>query len=74
MKDIHEELRKQGKIAFIWSIHDVQVLRDDLDDAQAMSVLDRLKHDYDADHGVSYSSIESTAFNLFGEYVDPNQE
>ena len=70
---IHEELREQGKVAFIWSIHDVQVMRDDLDDEQAMRVLEQLTREYDAEHGVSYSSIESTAFNLFGEYVNPNQ-
>ena len=53
------------QIAIIWDISDVQSLRPDLTDEQALSVLEKVKDKHDADIGISWATIEIWADILF---------
>ena len=53
-------------ISFDWDIHDVQTVRPDLSNDQAMEVLERVNKLYDPNVGVNYCTIRMTATELFG--------
>lgn len=64
--DIHEELAKSSMIALVWSIGDVKDRRPDLSDSQAWDVLKRCEHEHDANHGITWDTIDQTAYEMFG--------
>jgi len=53
------------QIAIIWDIEDVQQIRPDLTDEQAMDVLLEVEDNHDAEWGVSWTTLEATAGILF---------
>ena len=64
----------QRQIAIIWDISDVQLLRPDLTDEQALSVLEKVKDKHDADIGVSWTTIDIWADILFPLGRDDEEE
>lgn len=64
--DVHDLLAEQKKIALVWSVEDVQRMRRDLDDNQSWAVLQQCERDHDCDHGLTWDTIEQTAYDLFG--------
>ena len=48
-----------------WHIEDVQSVRPDLDDDQALEVLGALEDNFDANNGINWEVIEYTADTLF---------
>ena len=63
---IHQLLAKHHKIAAIWCIEDVKHLRPDLTDDQAWDVLEQVKDLHDAEYGISWTTLETVAYDLFG--------
>lgn len=59
----HFDPKKQ--IAIIWSVVDVQGLRPDLTDEQAMEVLKSAKSKHDADIGVNWDTLRIVADSLY---------
>ena len=55
--------RKQ--IAIIWSIEDVQMIRPDLSDKQAMEVLEFIKNKHDATLGITWETLKIAAEHLY---------
>ncbi len=72
--EIHQELAKQGKIAIIWSIEDVQTVRENLNDDEAMEVLQEAKHRHDAGHGITWDTLEEIADELFPDNQERESE
>ena len=52
-------------IAIIWSIEDVQAIREDLSDEQAMKVLHEVKRKHDCDEGVHWDTLRYWADELY---------
>lgn len=48
-----------------WHIEDVQSVRPDLDEDQALEVLGALEDNFDANNGINWDVIEYTADTLF---------
>ena len=55
----------ERQIAIIWSIEDVQTIREDLSDEQAMKVLLEVKRTHDADAGVHWDTLRFWADELY---------
>ncbi len=72
--DVETELSHQRKMAFIWSIDDVQEVRPDLSGKQAWKVLVRIKRCYDGNVGVTWDTIQYTAEELFGPCPNMSEE
>jgi hypothetical protein len=53
------------QIAIIWDIDDVKMVRPDLNDEQALEVLERVKSKHDAEMGVSWATLECWADMLY---------
>ena len=53
------------QIAIIWSVEDVQEVRPDLNDEQAMEVLLTVKKCHDATIGVTFEALEIAADNIY---------
>lgn len=53
------------QIAIIWSIDDVQEIRHDLTDDQAMKVLRTIEENYDAGSGITWGTLERYSKKLF---------
>jgi len=53
------------QIAIIWDIDDVQAVRPDLDDDQAMHVLCAVDNKHDATIGVNWNVLEFWAYELY---------
>ncbi len=62
----HRLLAERQQIAAIWSIEDVQGIRPDLTPEQAWEVLERVGHKHDAEYGISWTTLECVADDLFG--------
>ncbi len=62
---VHHLLAKHRQIAAIWSIEDVQGLRSDLTDDQAWEVLEQVGDNHDAEWGITYTTLETVADDLF---------
>ena len=54
-------------ISLVWTIDDVQSIREDLSDDQAGTVLDTCLAEHDASIGVNWDVIEAVAQRLFPE-------
>jgi hypothetical protein len=48
-----------------WHIEDVQSVRPDLDDDQAIEVLNMMEQEFDANNGINWEVIEYTADALY---------
>ncbi len=59
-------LAKHRKIAAIWCIEDVKAIRPDLTDDQAWELLQRVSGSHDAENGITWTTLETIADDLFG--------
>ena len=57
------------QIALLWSIEDVHSVRPDLDDAQALAVLQTVHKRHDSSYGVTWDSVESAADDLYRRWL-----
>ena len=71
---VHALLAKQHKIAIIWCIEDVRGLRPDLSDEQAWEVLQQVEDIHDAEYGVSWTTLETIADDMFPENGPSSKE
>lgn len=55
------------QIAIIWDVDDVQVIRPDLSDEQAMEVLRHAKRYHDANMGINWDVLKVWADELYPE-------
>jgi len=53
------------QIAIIWDIVDVQFLREDLTEEQAMKVLEEVCESHDANYGVNWETLDDMADSWF---------
>jgi len=67
---VAEPAERQRQIAIYWAVEDVQAVRPDLDDAQAMEVLQDVRRRHGAARGVTWTTLEDAALELFGEPSD----
>ena len=58
------------QIMSTWSIEDVQSVRPDLSDDQAMEVLGAVEGNFDANQGINWFKLEYHAEDLFGKKPD----
>ena len=70
---VHDLLAKHRQIAAIWSIEDVKGVRPHLTDDQAWEVLEQVGDKHDADWGISWTTLETVADDLFPESDDTSQ-
>jgi len=61
---------KDRQVAIIWSIEDVQSVRPDLTDEQAMEVLWSAERSHDATVGINWDVLTDYANTLFPETPD----
>jgi hypothetical protein len=64
---VHQLLAKHRQVAAIWSIEDVKHVRPHLTDDQAWEVLERVGDKHDAEWGISWTTLETVADDLFPE-------
>jgi len=62
---VHRLLAEKRKIAPIWCIDDVRGIRPDLTEEQAWEVLQQVGDHHDAEWGISWTTLETTADDLF---------
>jgi hypothetical protein len=65
--DIYELLAHNREIAAIWCVDDVQELRPDLSEDQAWEVLQLADRRWDSEFGITWTTIEIIAQELFGD-------
>ena len=58
---------KKMSVSVKWTISDIQQVRPDLDDDQAMSALEYAVDCHDANVGINWTSLEAAAEALYGE-------
>jgi hypothetical protein len=63
--DAHELLAKHRMIGVVWCIQDVREVRPDLTDDQAWEVLQQVERKHDAEYGISWTTLEIFADDLF---------
>jgi hypothetical protein len=56
----------KNKLVDIWSVEDVQSVRPDLDEKQAVMVLEHLDRNFDSEIGINWQRIEQAAIYVFG--------
>ena len=54
-----------GRIAAIWAVEDVQEIRPHLNGAQAREVLQQVGEDHDAELGISWTTLQTVADDIF---------
>lgn len=57
------------QVAIVWSVDDVQTVRPDLTDEEALDVLKQAKRKHDCEVGISWSTLRETAAWHFAERV-----
>jgi hypothetical protein len=62
---VHDLLAKHRQIAAIWAIEDIKGIRPHLTDDQAWEVLERVRDKHDAEWGITWTTLESVADDLF---------
>jgi len=65
--DQFELVDKRDSIASVWCIEDVQSLREDLTDEQALKVLKAVDSRHDAEIGINWDYIEAVIDDLYPE-------
>ena len=68
IETIDELLKANRMIANIWTIADVQRVRDDLTEDQCWQVLQQVEEEHDRDSGIYPELLEDQALYLFGWY------
>ena len=71
--NVHELLGRRGRIAIVWSVDDVQIIRPDLTFRRAWQVLKRVQDSHNATLGVTWQTLEQAAEDLFGPDPEPAQ-
>jgi len=71
---VHALLAKQKKIGIIWCIEDVRGLRPDLSDEKAWEVLQQVEDIHDAEWGISWTTLQTVADDLFPKPDDTATE
>jgi hypothetical protein len=66
-------LAHYGRIAVMWEIEDVLLLRDDLTHEQAMEVLERARDKHDPDWGISRDTLSDIADALFSDAPETDE-
>jgi hypothetical protein len=64
---VHRLLAHYRRIAAIWAVEDVQGIRPDLTHEQAWEVLYEVRRKHDAEYGISWTTLECVADDLFGD-------
>jgi hypothetical protein len=64
--EIHNLLTTRREIAIVWCIADVKAVRPDLSEDQCWEVLQEVWRKHDANHGVTWQTIEDAADRLYG--------
>ena len=64
--NVHQLLAGRKQIAAIWNVEDVQGIRPDLTDDQAWELLEEVSRKHDAECGISRTTLEIIADELFG--------
>ena len=64
-RHVHELLAKHHRIAAIWCTDDVRGVRPDLTEEQAWEVLQQVDDHHDAEWGINWITLETTADDLF---------
>lgn len=67
-------LAKHRKIAAIWCIEDVKAIRPDLTDDQAWELLQQVQGSHDADNGITWTTLETSADDLFGSSTETDED
>ena len=70
---VHDLLARHRRIAAIWAIEDVKGMRPHLTDDQAWEVLERVGDKHDAWGGITWTTLEIVADDLFPEPDDSTQ-
>ena len=70
---VHRLLAKQNKIAVIWCTDDVRGIRPDLTEDQAWQVLEQVRDIHDAEWGISWTTLDTVAGDLFPEPTKPEE-
>jgi hypothetical protein len=71
--DVDALLAARRQFAVVWNIDDVQEVRPDLTEDQAWEVLQQLKDAHDAECGISWTTLESVADDLFGSAPESDE-
>lgn len=69
--DLDDYLARQGRIALLWSIEDVQAIRPNLTREEAMQVLRAVQENHDASAGVSWDTLRDAARDLHRKSSPP---
>ena len=64
---VHDLLTRHQQIAAIWSVEDVKGIRPHLTDNQAWEVLKEVGRKHDAEYGISWTTLETMADDMFPE-------
>jgi hypothetical protein len=64
-RHVRELLAKHHSIAAIWCIDDVRWVRPHLTEEQAWEVLEQVDRKHDAEYGISWTTLETVADDLF---------
>ena len=67
-------LAKHRKIAAIWCIEDVKAIRPDLSDDQAWELLQQVSDRHDAENGITWTTLETSADDLFGPSSETDED
>lgn len=67
-------LAKHRKIAAIWCIEDVKAIRPDLTEDQAWEILQQVESSHDAENGISWTTLETIADDLFGPFSETDED
>ncbi len=70
--DIHELLAERRQVAVTWCCEDVKHVRPDLTEDQCWEVLQQVKDIHDAQWGISWTTLETVARDLFGRAPKTN--
>lgn len=54
------------QVGIVWSIDDVQEVRPDLTDGQALQVLRFVKDEHDAEFGINWDTLRAMANTMYG--------
>lgn len=71
---VFQLLAKHRKIAAIWCIEDVKAIRPDLTDDQAWEILQQVESSHDAENGISWTTLEIIADDLFGPSLETDED
>ena len=64
---VRKLLAKHHRVAVIWCAEDVREMRPDLSEDQAWEVLQAVDDYHDAESGISWTTLETVADDLFPE-------